>query len=98
MDILFDSAPFGLYQPSTLDQAIDHGRGKGIVAQDDLPMAEGSMRGNHDGALFIPIEDHLGAELSPLLAHGQTARSINDEWPGIGTKRIKPITGIIESR
>lgn len=70
MDILFDSVPFGLYQPSTLDQAINHGRGKGIVAQVDLPMAEGSMRGNHDVASFIPIEDHLGAELSPLLAHG----------------------------
>ena len=70
VDILFDSAPFALYQLSTLDQAIDHGSGKGIVAQDDLPMAEGSMRGNHDGASFIPIEDHLGAELSPLLAHG----------------------------
>jgi hypothetical protein len=61
---------FGLYQPSTLDQAIDHGRGKGIVAQDGLLMAERSMRGNHDGVSFIPIEDHLGAELSPLLAHG----------------------------
>jgi len=70
VDILFDSVPFGLYQPSTLDQAVDHGRGKGIVAQVDLPMAEGSMRGNHDGAPFIPIEDHLRAELSPLLAHG----------------------------
>jgi len=53
-----------------VNQAIDHGRGKGIVAQVDLPMAEGSMRGNHDGAPFIPIEDHLGAELNPLLAHG----------------------------
>ena len=90
---------FGLYQPTTVDQAIDHGRGKGnIVAQEDLPMAEGSMRGNHDGASFIPIEDHLGAELSPLLAYGQTAQSTNVEWLGIGRKGIKLIRGIIGSR
>ena len=61
---------FRLYQPSTLDQAINHGRGKGIGAQDDLPMAEGSIRGNHDGAFLISIEDHLETELNPLLAHG----------------------------
>ena len=60
---------FCLYQPTTVDKAIDHGRGKGIGAQDDLPMAEGSIRGNHDGAFLIPIEDHLEAELNPLLAH-----------------------------
>jgi hypothetical protein len=62
---------FCLYQPATVDQAIDHGRGKGIiVGQDDLAIAEGSIRGNHDGACLIPIEDHLEAELNPLLAHG----------------------------
>jgi len=34
-------ASFGLYQPTTVDQAIDHGRGKGnIVAQEDLPMGK----------------------------------------------------------
>ena len=99
MDILFDSVPFGLYQPSTLDQAIDHGRGKGnIVAREDLPMAGGSMRGNHDGASFIPIEDQLGVALSPLLAYGQTAQSTNDEWLGNGRKGIKPIREIIGSR
>jgi hypothetical protein len=57
---------FCLYQPSTLDQVIDHGRGKGIVARDNLPMAEGSMRGNHDGASFIPIEDQPGSGAQPL--------------------------------
>ena len=62
---------FGLYQPTTVDQAIDHGSGKGIiVGQDDLAIAESSIRGNHDGACLIPIEDHLEAELNPLLAHG----------------------------
>jgi hypothetical protein len=68
------------------------------TSQEDLPMAEGSMRGNHDGASFIPIEDHPGAELSPLLAYGQTAQSTNDEWLGIGRKGIKLIRGIIGSR
>ena len=56
-------------------------------------MAEGSMRGNHAGASFIPIEDQLGAALSPLLAYGQTAQSTNDEWLGKGRKGIKPIRG-----
>jgi len=42
---------FCLYQPTTVDQAIDHGRGKRIiVGQDDLAIAESSIRGNHDGA------------------------------------------------
>ena len=89
---------FGLYQPTTVDQAIDHDRGKGIGAQDDLPMAEGSIRGNHDGAFLIPIEDHLETELNPLLAYGQTAQSTNDEWLGIGRKGIKLIRRIIGSR
>ena len=54
-----------------VNEAIDHGRGKGIVVvQQGSPIPEGSIRGNHDGACLIPIEDHLEAELNPLLAHG----------------------------
>jgi hypothetical protein len=30
-----------------------------VVVQDDLSMAEGSMRGNHDGTSYIQIKDHL---------------------------------------
>ena len=32
-------------------------------------MAEGSIRGGHDGAALIPIGDHLEEELGPLLVH-----------------------------
>jgi len=56
------------------------------------------MRGTHDGAWFMPIEDHRGVELRPLLAYEQTAQRTIDEWPGVGMKEIKPITGIIGSR
>jgi hypothetical protein len=81
------------------NQAIDHGRSKGnIVAQEDLSMAGSSMRGTHNGASFIPIDDHLEAELKPLLAYEQTTQRTIDDWLGVGMKGIKPMTGIIGSR
>lgn len=35
------------------------------VDQVGFPMAEGSMRGAHDGAAFIPIGAHLEEDLGP---------------------------------
>ena len=53
-----------------VNEAIDHGRGKGIVVvQQGSPIPEGSIRGNHDGAAFIPIGDDLEEEFGPLLVH-----------------------------
>jgi hypothetical protein len=56
-----------------VNQAIDHGRGKGIVVvQQRSPITEGSIRGDHDGAAFIPIGDHLEEEFGPLLQNWGT--------------------------
>ena len=50
-----------------MKQVIHQGRNKGIaVDQEGSPMAEGSIRGGHDGAALIPIGDDLEEELGPL--------------------------------
>jgi len=69
--ILCDSFLLDLYQHPMMNHAIDHGGSKGIVVvQQGTPIAEGSIRGDHDGAAFIPVGDNLEEELGPLLVHG----------------------------
>jgi hypothetical protein len=65
---------FDLYQGSMMDEAIDGGRGEGIVLVEDFsPIPEGSVCGYHDGAAFIAIGDDLKEEFGPLLVHGEKA-------------------------
>ena len=53
-----------------MNEAINDGRGKGIVViQDFSPISEGSVGGNHHGATFIPAGDNLKKEFGPLLIH-----------------------------
>jgi hypothetical protein len=66
-----------------MDQAINQGRSKDItVNPGDLTIAEGSMRDSHDGASFIPIEEHLGAKLA-LACHRPTAQSTMTNGRGV---------------
>jgi len=62
---------FDLYQHSMVNEAIDQGASKGAVdVQQGSPIPEGSIRGDHDGAAFIPIGDDLEEEFGPLFVHG----------------------------
>ena len=62
---------FDLYQGPMMNEAIDSGRGEGIVLVEDFsPIPEGSVRGDHDGATFIAVGDDLKEEFGALLVHG----------------------------
>ncbi len=59
-----------------MNQAINHGRSKGIVIiQDGSPIPEGSVCSDHDGATFVPVGDDLEEEFRPLLIHGEISSS-----------------------
>ena len=68
---------FDLDQCSVMNQAINHGRSKGIViVKDSSPVPEGPVGGHDDGATFIPVGDDLEEEFRPLLIHGEIAELI----------------------
>jgi len=74
---------FDLDQRSVMDEAINHGRNKGIIViEDGSPVSEGPVGGHDDGATFIPVGDHLEEELGPLLIHGKIAYFINNQESG----------------
>ena len=61
-----------------MNQAINHGRGKGIIViEDGSPVTEGPVGGHDDGATFVPVGDHLEEELGALLIHGQIAQFVD---------------------
>ena len=74
---------FDLDQHSVMNQAINHGRSKGIIVIEDCsPVSEGPVGGHDDGTTFIPVGDHLEEELGTLLVHGQIAQFIDNQESG----------------
>ena len=66
-----------------MNEAINGGRGKGIiVVENGSPVTEGPVGGHHNGATFIPVGDDLEEEFRPLLVHGQIAKLVNNEQAG----------------
>lgn len=66
-----------------MNEAIDCGKGEGIVLVQDLsPIPEGSIRRYHDGATLIAVGYNLKEDFGPLLVHGQKAKFVNDKDSG----------------
>lgn len=66
-----------------MNEAVNGGRGKGIVVIKDFPpVTECPVGGHYDRATFIPVRDDLKEEFGPLLIHWQKAQFVNDEQPG----------------
>jgi len=54
-----------------MHQPIDHGGGQGVVhIEDRAPIPEGSVRGDHDGAGFIPGGDDLEQQVRTAFVDG----------------------------
>ena len=60
-----------------MHQPVDQGRGQGVVhIQEGSPFPEGSIRGEHDRAGFVPGGDYLEQQIGPALIDRQIAQLI----------------------
>ena len=63
-----------------MHQPVDHGGGQGVVhVEDRAPVPEGSVRGDHDRAGFIPGGDDLEQQVRTAFVDGQIAQLIEEE-------------------
>ena len=68
-----------------MNEAINGGRGKGIVVVENRsPVSEGAVGGDHNGTTFIPVGDDLEEEFCPLFIYGEIAEFIDDKESGRG--------------
>ncbi len=70
-----------------MHQPIDHGGGQGVVHVEDLaPVAEGTIRGDHDRSGLVAGGDDLEHQVRTAFVDGQIAQFIEEEQGRVGRR------------
>ena len=59
--------------------AVDHGGGDGVVAEDFTPIAEGQVAGQDQGGVFVAAGDELEEQVRCLCFKGEVADLVYDQ-------------------
>jgi len=64
-----------------VDEAVDHGGGDGVVAEDLAPAAEGFVAGDDDAGPFVSGGDHVEEQVRGIGVEWDVADFVDDdEW------------------
>lgn len=62
-----------------VDQAVNEGCGKAVVAKDGIPLAKLQIGGNDETLPFIAVGDHLKEQFGSVLVEWNEANFVNDQ-------------------
>ena len=70
-----------LLDVGVVDDAVDHGRGDGLVAEDATSAGERQVRGQDQRGVFVAAGHELEEQVRCVLLEGQVADLVDDDLP-----------------
>ena len=73
------AAAFESVDVGVVDDAVDHGGGDGLVAEDVSPAGEWQVAGQDQRGVFVTAGDELEEQVGGVLLEGQVANFVDDD-------------------